>query len=113
MRFSFDFGPSARAARANRSASVSFSELMEVGEVGVLGATTSCFSGAEVSIAGSGGNVGGFIPEISIRGLAGTRAREPEVALEAALPGRFGATSLDRGALSESSESESELSEEL
>lgn len=90
--------------------------MIEAGEVSEPGAL-SCFSGTEGggedSNDGSAGNLGGFRPLMSIRGFAGARARDPDVALEAALPGRFGATSLDRGALSESSESESELSEEV
>ena len=46
-------------------------------------------------------------------GLEGLLGRELDVALEAALPGRFGFMKVARGASSESSESESELSDEL
>ena len=57
---------------------------------------------------------GGVPPNcvISIRGFAGTLDREPDVALDAALPGRGGRTREARGASSESSEDESELESE-
>lgn len=75
-------------------------------------------TGGDVRLSGSAGageacslergsaGTGGVPPscEISMRGFAGTRDREPDVAFEAALPGRGGRTSVARGASSESSE---------
>ena len=49
---------------------------------------------------------------ISISGFWGIREREAEVVLEAALPGRDGRINDAKGALSESSEEELELSSE-
>ena len=60
----------------------------------------------------TGGNVGGAIPAMSMRGLGGRRERDTEDgADEAALPGRFGPTSCAKGASSES-ESSDELDED-
>ena len=55
------------------------------------------------------GTGGAFNCEMSIKGFAGARVREPDVVLEAELPGRGGRTSEAKGASSESSEEESEL----
>lgn len=56
------------------------------------------------------GTGGAFSCDMSMSGFAGTREREPDVALEAELPGRGGRTRDANGASSESSESELELS---
>lgn len=56
------------------------------------------------------GTGGAFNCDISISGFAGARVREPDVALDAELPGRGGRTRDASGASSESSDDEFELS---
>ena len=79
--------------------------------------------GDEGSFAGTGGRPGsvtagegGAMPDISIRGLDGTRepalGREEDRAEDAALPGRLGPTSVASGASSESEEDELEEDED-
>lgn len=124
---SVDFPPAPCAIRASLSLRLGFSAwvgrelVLDSVELGVsfsgtggeMRLTGMTDAGDACSERGSDGK-GGVPPscEISMRGFAGTLDREPDVALDAALPGRGGRTSEARGASSESSEDESELESE-
>ena len=70
----------------------------------------SLAKGDEVFSPAMNAGTGGVpICEISMRGLVGMRERDPDVALEAELPGRGGRMRVANGASSESSEDECEL----